>query len=561
MKTNWTVLLFLLLIISRKAYAEHNISSVESGDSIIVESEVVVTDTLEGKPYVIPDSLALELLLSDTICADSVFMANDSLMKDTLMIYSDSISLDSLIVDSLVIDSLEVDTLLRNDTIKTDSIIKTDSVVKPVVIIPKSVKDLQKIYSNYRKTLLMDQERWDDIYLSLSEIEMKPVFFKYVIPLTYYSKPFKDASSIDSWYPKDILSEDSVAKMKRLLDKAPRVDKEVQISKKIDRQLFSFYTEYPELVRSNESRIDSLEIIRFDNLNYSKHNSNIISFVQNNAGIGEVEESDILVIKPNFWNAGGAGYLQFSQNYISDNWYKGGESTKSLLSGFTWQIKYDDKQKMQYEGKFEWKLGFITAPSDTVHSYKTNNDMLRLSSKLGYKAIWNWYYTLSAEFQTQLMSNYATNSDDLISAFFSPATLNIGIGMDYKLVRDGVINLSVLLNPFNYTMYSISNDKIDPTKFNIKEGHKVEHELGSRINTTLTWKMFPFLLWESKFSYTTNYEKVFSEWENTFTFVINKYLSTKLFVHARYDDGVKPKEGDGYFQLQELFSFGVNYTW
>jgi hypothetical protein len=170
-------------------------------------------------------------------------------------------------------------------------------------------------------------------------------------------------------------------------------------------------------------------------------------------------EKDLLVIKPNFWTFGGNGYLQFSQNYISKNWYKGGESTKSLLSGFTWQANYDDRQRVQFENKIEWKLGFITAPSDTVHSYKANNDLLRLSSKLGYKAFSTWYYTLSAEFKTQFFSNYETNSDNLVSAFFSPAELNVGLGMDYKFVKDGVCNLSVLVNPINYTLYSVASDR------------------------------------------------------------------------------------------------------
>ncbi len=133
--------------------------------------------------------------------------------------------------------------------------------------------------------------------------------------------------------------------------------------------------------------------------------------------------------------------------------------------------------------------------------------------------------------------------------------------MDYKFVKDGVCNLSVLVNPINYTLYSVASDRVDPTKFNIEAGHKRESVWGSRLESTLKWKMFSILMWESRLSYTTNYEKVLGEWENTFTFTINKYLSTKLFVHGRFDDGVTREEDKSYFQLQELLSFGLSYTW
>lgn len=495
----------------------------------------------------------IDMLLNDT----TIF----KIIGDSLKTSDDSLSIKVQNVDTLNSDSLKMS---KNDTIiakKTDSITKPKLPKKPVVVIPQSVIKLNKIYSDYRKYSELAQDRWDDIYLSLSEINMKPDYYKFVVPLTYYSKAFEEASTVDGWYPKDIVVEDSVRKLSLLEKGMPHMPISSELDKRINRQLLDFYVNYPELVKKNETSLDSLDFLSYEDMTSAYREDNIISLIDNNAGIGEMSESELLVLRPNFWTSGGSGYLQFSQNYISDNWYKGGESTKSLLSGFTWQIKYDDKMKTQFEGKVEWKLGFITAPSDTVHSYKANNDLLRLTSKLGYKAIQNWYYTLSAEFQTQFFSNYATNSDDLVSALLSPATLNIGLGMDYKFVKDGKVNLSVLLNPINYTLYSIRNDKLDPTKFNIKEGHKRENEIGSRVNATLTWKIIPSLLWESKFSYTTNYEKVFSEWENTFTFVLNKYLSTKLFLHGRFDDGVSKEPDESYFQFQELFSFGVNYTW
>lgn len=519
--------------------------------AVFPANRMSVTDFLAQNSFMenpVDSIIDIDSLLNDT----AIFkLVNDTIIKD-------SVCIDSVKSDSIFTDSIKSDSILIK---KTDTISKPMNIKKPVVVIPQSVLDLRKIYSDYRKYSEWAQERWDDIYLSLSEIKMSPDYYKFVVPLTYYSKPFVEASSVNEWYPKDILVEDSVRKANMLEKGIPHMYISSELDKKINRQLLDFYVNYPELVLQNETKLDSLEFLSLEDMTSAHKKDNIIEFVQNNAGFGQMSDSELLVLKPNFWTYGGSGYLQFSQNYISENWYKGGESTKSLLSGFTWQVMYDDKQKTQFETKLEWKLGFITAPSDTVHTYKANNDLLRLTSKLGYKAIQNWYYTLSAEFQTQFFSNYATNSDDLVSTLFSPATLNVGVGMDYKYTKDGKVNLSVLLNPLNYTLYSVRSDEVDPTKFNIEEGHKKENVLGSRINATLTWKIIPTLLWESKFSYTTNYEKVLSEWENTFTFVVNKYLSTKLFMHGRFDDGVSKEPDDSYFQFQELFSFGLNYTW
>lgn len=543
MRTLVAIFLFASLLVNT-LFANSQVKTLVKNDSL--------TDS-ENFNLPADSVIDIDMLLNDT----TIF----KIIGDSLKTSDDSLSIKVQNVDTLNSDSLKMS---KNDTViakKTDSITKPKLPKKPVVVIPQSVIKLNKIYSDYRKYSELAQDRWDDIYLSLSEINMKPDYYKFVVPLTYYSKAFEEASTVDGWYPKDIVVEDSVRKLSLLEKGMPHMPISSELDKRINRQLLDFYVNYPELVKKNETSLDSLDFLSYEDMTSAYREDNIISLIDNNAGIGEMSESELLVLRPNFWTSGGSGYLQFSQNYISDNWYKGGESTKSLLSGFTWQIKYDDKMKTQFEGKVEWKLGFITAPSDTVHSYKANNDLLRLTSKLGYKAIQNWYYTLSAEFQTQFFSNYATNSDDLVSALLSPATLNIGLGMDYKFVKDGKVNLSVLLNPINYTLYSIRNDKLDPTKFNIKEGHKRENEIGSRVNATLTWKIIPSLLWESKFSYTTNYEKVFSEWENTFTFVLNKYLSTKLFLHGRFDDGVSKEPDESYFQFQELFSFGVNYTW
>ena len=64
------------------------------------------------------------------------------------------------------------------------------------------------------------------------------------------------------------------------------------------------------------------------------------------------------------------------------------------------------------------------------------------------------------------------------------------------------------------------------------------------------------------FEYFTTYDKVVASWENTFEFKLNRYLSTKLFLHGRYDDGVTLSEdNDTYFQFKEMLTFGLSYSW
>ncbi|MFR7681242.1 MAG: hypothetical protein ACLU18_16235 [Bacteroides thetaiotaomicron] len=47
--------------------------------------------------------------------------------------------------------------------------------------------------------------------------------------------------------------------------------------------------------------------------------------------------------------------------------------------------------------------------------------------------------------------------------------------------------------------------------------------------------------------------------ENTFDFILNRFFSTRLFVHLRYDDARTLNKDFGHFQLKELLSFGFNY--
>ena len=331
----------------------------------------------------------------------------------------------------------------------------------------------------------------------------------------------------------------------------------------MNRILLDYYVEHPTQVVGNELYFADAIILDDVQVVTVPSKEKIKNYMQVENPMKKAStESEFQVFKPNFWKKSAAASVQFSQHGISDNWYQGGESTNALLAEMKMTANYDNKQGIQFDNSLEMKLGFITAPSDTVHSYKTNADLFRLNSKLGVRAIKNLYYTIASELTTQFFPNYATNTNNLISSFLSPLQFKASVGMDYKLEKSKY-KLSLMGAPFSYTFVYISNDDIvNPSSFNVEPGHSSANLFGSEITANVDWKIKDNILYVTKFNYFTTYDKVIMNWENTVEFKLNRYLSTKIFFHLRYDDGVTlTEENDSYFQLKEMLTFGLSYSW
>ena len=95
------------------------------------------------------------------------------------------------------------------------------------------------------------------------------------------------------------------------------------------------------------------------------------------------------VVKPNYWRTSGSVSLTFTQNFVSGNWFQGGESNKTMLGQFDFNLNYDDKDRITFKNHFDVDLGFATTKADTLHSFRTNTDRLRIESTFGYKLVKN----------------------------------------------------------------------------------------------------------------------------------------------------------------------------
>ena len=282
----------------------------------------------------------------------------------------------------------------------------------------------------------------------------------------------------------------------------------------------------------------------------------------------EISPIKIEQIQPVFkyWKKSGEHSLQVAQNHISDNWYKGGNSSFFVRNYHKVKIDYS-KDKLTFNNVFEWKLSLQQTPADTIHKINVSEDLVRIENTLGYKAFDHWSYSAKLETKTQLFSSYPVNSDEKNTALFAPLVVNVGLGMSYTLdksYKDNItkkIKLTQSISPFSVNYTYIADRGVDETKFGLEQGKRSKFELGSLFNTDLTYTFNKFVDWTSRFKYFTNYHRAEIEFENKFNMSLNRYLSTNIILYLRYDDNVPKGNQYGYLQVNEMISFGLSYKW
>ena len=266
-------------------------------------------------------------------------------------------------------------------------------------------------------------------------------------------------------------------------------------------------------------------------------------------------------VKIKRWRQSFSSNIQFSQVYVSPNWYQGGTSSLNLLSDQLYTINYNDPSgKVLFENLVQWKFNLTTSAEDTVHSVRVSEDLFQINSKFGYKAFGKWYYSASMLFKTQLLSNYAPNSEVVEAEFFSPGELTLGVGLTYSFAYEKPVKLThtLTLSPLSYNLRFVALPNIDPTKFGIEVG-RARNEVGSSIDYTLTWTIRYNIQWMSHLYAFTNYNTVLVEWTNALDFSFSNYFSTRLYFDLRYDNSVAPDPHFGYLQLKELISLGFSF--
>lgn len=404
-------------------------------------------------------------------------------------------------------------------------------------------KDID-IVAAYRDSLATYKRNVDSLtFVNDSLMKLPPAdarFFRLFAPLTFYY---------------------SVAGNSLLLRTPGSMSGVDTVNNEIDNVLLNAYIRHPELVRYSERELSEVGKVHEEIKSPIRHN---VDLTQKNEDVPDARPDDglnIVVKKPNFWTFNGDYYLQFLQNYVSKNWYKGGESNYSMVASAILQANYNNKQKVRFDNKLEMKLGLQTSRADSLHNLKTSEDLLRYTGKLGLQATKRWYYTLQLLAYTQFMRGYRSNDATVYSDILSPLNVNVSIGMSYNVdAFKGRLRGSIQLAPLAYNFRYVGRKSL-ATRYGLEENTHTMNDFGSECTFDLTWNMTDMIRWRTRLYGYTTYKRTEVEWENTISFQFNRYISTNLFVYPRFDDGASVRdEHHGYWQFKEYASLGFSYS-
>ncbi|MDX2429590.1 MAG: DUF3078 domain-containing protein [Bacteroides sp.] len=259
------------------------------------------------------------------------------------------------------------------------------------------------------------------------------------------------------------------------------------------------------------------------------------------------------------WKFTGVTSLSMSQLSLT-NWAAGGENAISGNVFVKLSPDYDN-------GTINWDndliLGFGLMKQGDNEADKSD-DQIELTSKFGYRAGKNWFYTALLSFKSQFANGYSY-ADDVktkISSFLAPGYLNLSLGFDYKPTE----GFSLLLAPISTKMTFINDQTLADAGVYAPAGESFRGEFGGYIKIAYKKEILKNVLLDTQVDFFSNYvdnpQYVDVNWDLLITFKVNEFISASLMTQLIYDYDIKfgPAPGQPKVQFKELFGLGLAYN-
>mgnify|MGYP001244192122 FL=1 len=268
---------------------------------------------------------------------------------------------------------------------------------------------------------------------------------------------------------------------------------------------------------------------------------------------------------PEKWKNSGNALFLVNQSSFS-NWTSGGQSSISGTLKIDYNFNYSDNG-------WDWDTKVISnfglnkiSGSDFL---KKTDDRIEINSVLGKKfntdIIGRWSYSSFFNFQTQFAKGYRFGRDangnpnrTEKSRFFSPATVQLGVGMYWKKSKDLWVNVAPMTGKLILVNRRFTeNLSENQTYFGVKKGGNSRFELGASIRSYYKSEIFENVTMENRLSLYSDYldRPQNIDFDCTFNFImkVNQYVSTNLIFQFVYDDNEIKR-----VQVREVLGVGLN---
>jgi len=250
--------------------------------------------------------------------------------------------------------------------------------------------------------------------------------------------------------------------------------------------------------------------------------------------------TEMTQLKPDaiFWDYDLTSAFTLSQTYLA-NWTKGGESSLSTLLDITGIAIYNNKDaNTEWINSVRLNIGSLLTPEKGL---RKNNDLFEINSKFNRNASGKIGLSASFYMKTQLAKGYNYPNDSVIvSKFFNPGTLTLGLGAEYKPFKNTSINMA----PLSYkTTFVLDTARIDQTKHGIDRDKRSKRELGTQIVVMNKFTAIEDLTVTNRLRLFSNYlykpQNIDVDWEMLLDRKINWFFTIRLNLHLIYDDDVR----------------------
>ncbi len=274
--------------------------------------------------------------------------------------------------------------------------------------------------------------------------------------------------------------------------------------------------------------------------------------------------------KPKYWTGEATTTLSFKQTSLMD-WAAGGNGSATFGSTIDAKANYA-KERITFKNHLQMAYGFTQTFGV---GFQKNADYIILNDELGYALDNKFRGTINYSFKSQISPGFAsTIGTDVVSRFFSPASMSIGSGAAWSFKT-----LSVSLTPVTGNVQFVS-DPLLRTRYGNKEDQFARWELGARLRISASAEAQGLKV-STAFDTFSNYLKnplnMTVDWTLNISAPLTKFISFSLNCRAIYDDKVKFKsfndadgnpivDGDGNvmlfpaLQFQEVAGLTFSYT-